>query len=260
MRRMLTLSPALLIVFAASSLCGTAHAQANGELVRRDGNAPFASINERLGKAADTALTFTTDSAKTANSNDHEAPKPTDPTVGITTRNSQMHIQSILEREGIPAELSAVMKVESSGNIFALSPKGARGPWQIMPETARRYGLQVDSRIDERVDVEKSTTAAARYLRDLHAQFGSWPLALAAYNTGEANLQRAINRAQSNQFAVLSFLKVIPAETRNYVPAVLANIPPSFSLPEMRATESFPTNLVYAGSAGSQELSSEGKR
>jgi hypothetical protein len=155
-------------------------------------------------------------------------------------------IRSILLREGVPAELAVVVKVESSGNPFAQSPRGARGLWQLMPETARRYGLQVDSRLDERVSVDKSTTAAARYLRDLYSQFGSWPMALAAYNTGEANLRRAIDRAQSNQFAVLSVLGVIPAETRNYVPAVLANIKPAFALQPFDQSDVSRKPLVYA--------------
>lgn len=133
-------------------------------------------------------------------------------------------ITPILEKEGIPAELAAVVLVESGGDPAALSPKGARGLWQLMPDTARRYGLAVDSSRDERLDIEKSTHAAARYLSDLYLEFKSWPLALAAYNTGEQNLQRAIDRSRSTEFAVLSTLGFLPAETRNYVPAVMAAI------------------------------------
>jgi soluble lytic murein transglycosylase-like protein len=128
----------------------------------------------------------------------------------------------ILQREGVPTELAAVVLVESGGNTRALSAKGARGLWQLMPDTARRYGLVVDGATDERVDIEKSTRAAARYLSDLRLQFGSWPLALAAYNTGEQNLQRAIEQSRSSEFAVLSANGRLPLETRNYVPAVLA--------------------------------------
>ena len=131
-------------------------------------------------------------------------------------------IDPILQGEGVPVELAAVVLVESGGNTSALSPKGARGLWQLMPDTARRYGLVVDGVRDERVDIEKSTRAAARYLSDLHLQFGSWPLALAAYNTGEQNLRRAIDRGRSTEFNVLSSSFLLPLETRNYVPAVLA--------------------------------------
>jgi membrane-bound lytic murein transglycosylase D len=131
-------------------------------------------------------------------------------------------IEPILREAGIPSELAAVVIVESGGDPMALSPKGARGLWQLMPETARRYGLIVDNTEDDRLDMEKSTHVAARYLSDLYFEFGSWPLALAAYNTGEQNLQHAIDRSRSTDFNVLSSLRLLPLETRNYVPAVLA--------------------------------------
>lgn len=133
-------------------------------------------------------------------------------------------IDPILREVGIPEELAAVVLVESGGDPMALSPKGARGIWQLMPDTARRYGLTVDASEDDRLDIEKSTLAAARYLRDLHSEFGSWPLALAAYNTGGQNLQRAIDRSRSNDFNVLSSLRLLPFETRQYVPAVLSAV------------------------------------
>jgi soluble lytic murein transglycosylase-like protein len=130
-------------------------------------------------------------------------------------------IESVLQSRSLPAELAAIILVESGANPAALSPKGARGLWQLMPETARRYGLTVDAIRDERLDIQKSTEAAARYLSDLHVQFGSWPLVLAAYNTGEQNLQRAMDRSHSAEFPVLSSLGLLPMETRNYVPAVV---------------------------------------
>jgi len=128
----------------------------------------------------------------------------------------------ILRSEGIPAEMVAVALVESGGQPAALSTKGARGVWQLMPETARRYGLVVSGTRDDRLDLVSATRAAARYLRDLHAQFGDWELVLAAYNAGEQAVQNAIQRAGSNSFAVLSQLRLLPAETRNYVPAVMS--------------------------------------
>jgi len=128
-------------------------------------------------------------------------------------------LEPILRNEGVPAGLAAVVFVESRGQIMALSPKGARGIWQFMPNTARRYGLIVTPELDERLDVYKSTRAAARYLRDLHTQFESWPLALAAYNAGEDTVQRAIDRTSTRDFA--SVARMLPLETRSYVPAVL---------------------------------------
>ena len=131
-------------------------------------------------------------------------------------------LSRILETEGVPREIVSVVVVESGGRTTALSPKGALGLWQLMPDTARRYGLVVTPSRDERLDIEKSTGAAAYYLRDLYQQFGSWPLALAAYNAGEQALQRAIARAGTRDFVQISSLRLLPQETRNYVPAVLS--------------------------------------
>jgi membrane-bound lytic murein transglycosylase B len=128
----------------------------------------------------------------------------------------------ILQDEGVPGEIAAIVLVESGGQPTALSPKGARGIWQFMPDTARRFGLTINSEIDDRLDIPKSTRAAARYLHDLHAQFGDWSLALAAYNAGEMVVQRAVLRSGNRDFAVLSSQGFIPAETRAYVPAVMA--------------------------------------
>lgn len=128
----------------------------------------------------------------------------------------------ILREEGVPDEIAALVLVESGGQPTALSPKGALGIWQLMPDTARRFGLTINSETDDRMDVLKSTRAAARYLRDLHAQFRDWPLALAAYNVGEMVVQNAVLKSGSNDFARLSSRGLIPAETRAYVPAVMA--------------------------------------
>lgn len=130
-------------------------------------------------------------------------------------------IDPILRQHGIPLELASVVLVESAGNPYALSPKGARGLWQLMPDTARRYGLVVNGTVDERINILKSTNAAARYLSDLYAQFGDWKLALAAYNAGEVAISRAIQVVGSSDFSSLVERHAIPAETRAYVPAVL---------------------------------------
>jgi membrane-bound lytic murein transglycosylase B len=131
-------------------------------------------------------------------------------------------LSPVLQEEGIPNEIAALVLVESAGQPTALSPKGARGIWQFMPDTARRYGLTVNSETDDRLDVQKSTRAAARYLRDLHIQFRGWPLALAAYNAGEKLVQNAVLRAGSGDFALLGRKRLLPAETRAYVLAVMA--------------------------------------
>lgn len=134
-------------------------------------------------------------------------------------------IEPILRSHGVPTDLVAVILVESGGRTDALSPKGARGLWQLMPDTARRYGLHVDDTQDDRVDLFRSTQAAAEYLHDLYTQFGDWKLALAAYNTGEANVLSAIQRAHTQDFDQLARRWMLPLETRNYVPRVLAAAP-----------------------------------
>jgi hypothetical protein len=129
----------------------------------------------------------------------------------------------ILAEEQVPLELLAVAFVESRFNPLALSPKGARGIWQLMPATAERYGLSVQPLNDQRTHPEHSTRAAAKYLRDLYRQFGDWKLALAAYNWGEGKVQRLINKTGLRDFDELARRGMLPLETKNYVPAVLAN-------------------------------------
>lgn len=141
--------------------------------------------------------------------------------VRVATRRVQQlrpTIEPILRQEGVPSELSAIVLVESGGQITALSPKGARGVWQFMPDTARRYGLAVTAERDERIELVKSTHAAARYLRDLHQQFGDWQLAFAAYNAGEHAVERAAARTGQRNFSTIQ--RALPQETRSYVPAV----------------------------------------
>ena len=129
----------------------------------------------------------------------------------------------ILEEENVPVGLLGVALVESGFNPLALSPKGARGIWQFMPATAIRYGLPISPGADHRTHPEHSTRAAARYLRDLYNQFGDWKLALAAYNAGEGRIQRIIDKTGIRDFDEMARRRLLPPETRNYVPAVLAS-------------------------------------
>jgi soluble lytic murein transglycosylase-like protein len=130
-------------------------------------------------------------------------------------------IDEILAAHGLPAALRGVPAVESGYDPAALSPKGARGLWQLMPETVRRYGLAVDGGSDERLELRKATHVAARYLSDLYARFHDWLLVLAAYNAGEGRVQDAIERFGTRDFWILSRQRALPEETRRYVPAVL---------------------------------------
>lgn len=127
----------------------------------------------------------------------------------------------ILAEEEVPVELLSVALVESGFNPQAISPKGARGIWQFMPTTARRYGLSTGPRNDRRTDPAHSTRAAAKYLRDLYEQFGDWKLTLAAYNAGEGRIQRIIDRTGIRDFDEMARRGYLSKETRGYVPAVL---------------------------------------
>ena len=128
-------------------------------------------------------------------------------------------IEPILIEEGVPTDLLFLALVESGLNPRAYSWKHATGPWQFISATGRRYDLNRDWWMDERRDIEKSTRAAARYLSDLYEEFDDWYLAMAAYNTGEGRVRRAIRVHQSRDYWKLY---ILPRQTRNYVPNIMA--------------------------------------
>ena len=128
----------------------------------------------------------------------------------------------ILREEGLPQDLIYLAQAESGFQPTAVSRAGARGIWQFMGSRARGYGLQRTLWVDDRQDPEKSTRAAARHLRDLYAQFGDWYLAMAAYNSGPGTVQAAVKRTGYADFWELYRRNVLPKETRNYVPIILA--------------------------------------
>lgn len=129
-------------------------------------------------------------------------------------------VREILREEGVPEDLVYLPIIESAYSPFAISPAGAVGPWQFIESTAKRYGLIINRWIDERRDIEKSTRAACRYLKDLKQAFGSWQLALAAYNCGEGRVGEALKRISLEEFKYSDL--PLPYETRNYVPAFFA--------------------------------------
>ena len=204
---------------------------------------PFAGYDDSLSKTADTLLSSTdwTTTAvaekanvdETANANhavyNDRRPQLWSDGSGVAAARPDVRfemllpvVDPILRSHEVPVDLAAVILVESGARADALSPKGARGLWQLMPDTARRYGLRVDDIQDDRLNLFRATDAAARYLHDLYAQFGDWKLALAAYNTGEASVGTAILKAHTHDFDQLTRLEMLPLETINYVPRVLA--------------------------------------
>lgn len=125
--------------------------------------------------------------------------------------------QEILNKYDMPEELKAMAIIESALNPLAVSRAGAKGMWQFMYQTAKIYGLHIDSFVDERLDPVKSADAAARYLQDAYEIFGDWNLAIASYNCGAGNVNKAIRRSGSRAF--WDIWPFLPRETRGYVPA-----------------------------------------
>jgi transglycosylase-like protein with SLT domain len=221
---------------------------------------PFAVVHQKLEVAADQQLAVrpgqlvaTKDPHATEEAlprGGEFAPPRTGSTAEQRFRSLGVKAGAIFREFGVPLALLNVAQVESNWNPLALSPKGAFGLWQLMPATARRYGLRVDVASDDRADTDKATRAAAHYLRDLHEQFGDWALALAAYNAGEDGVEKAMERGKSHDFWSLSERKLLPAETRAYVPVVLASFDPSGTKPGIGLGESngkfIPVRIVYA--------------
>jgi membrane-bound lytic murein transglycosylase D len=131
-------------------------------------------------------------------------------------------IRRTLKERGLPEDLIYLAEAESGFKPLALSRAGARGMWQFMGGRGSGYGLQRSWWVDERQDPEKSTRAAARHLKDLYNQFGDWYLAMAAYNSGPGTVQSAVKRTGYADFWELYRRNVLPRETRNYVPIIVA--------------------------------------
>jgi membrane-bound lytic murein transglycosylase D len=131
-------------------------------------------------------------------------------------------IKEVFQENGLPEDLAYLAMIESGFNANAYSHAHACGMWQFIRGTGARYGLSMDSYVDERRDPEKSTKAAAKYLLDLYKQFGSWYLAAASYNCGEGRVQRELNQSTHKNFWELSDNKCLPTETKNYVPQMIA--------------------------------------
>jgi|WetSurMetagenome_2_1015567.scaffolds.fasta_scaffold00139_22 membrane-bound lytic murein transglycosylase D len=153
-------------------------------------------------------------------------------------------MQDILRERDMPTELVFLPIVESGFSTKAYSRARAAGPWQFISGTAKRYGLVIDFWKDERKDPIKSTVAAASYLRDLYKMFGSWSLALAAYNAGEGRISKALKRSNSDDYWALLSTSQIRKETKDYVPryiaaAMIANTPERYGFDNLAYHQPF---------------------
>jgi membrane-bound lytic murein transglycosylase D len=166
-------------------------------------------------------------------------------------------ISETFKQEGVPQDLIYLAMAESGFQPLAVSRASARGMWQFMSGSGVIYGLNRNWWVDDRQDPEKSTRAAARYLKELYAQLGDWYLAMAAYNTGAGNVQRAVERTGYADFWELYRRGVLPQETRNYVPIIVAvtimaknpaqygleNVVPDKPVPADQVTINYPVDL-----------------
>ncbi|WP_299226835.1 lytic transglycosylase domain-containing protein [Sulfurihydrogenibium sp.] len=142
-------------------------------------------------------------------------------------------VKKIFRQEGLPEELAYLAVVESGFNPFATSSANAAGIWQFIPSTGRRFGLRIDDYIDERRDPYKSTIAAAKYLKTLYNMFGSWELAIAAYNCGEKCVAKRLESSSAISFSEIK--DILPSQTKEYVPRffailLIANNPEKYGL------------------------------
>lgn len=262
--------PTLVITALVVGLSMTARAQETGSgRSAASADQSFNALHQALSATANDLLASTQRPSAVAQDHpdrlrdsslplDHDSPGAGQSEKATPLRQALLRVEALrpsleplLREEGIPPQMAAVILVESGGQVAALSPKGARGLWQIMPDTARRYGLVVSNRVDERLDPYKSTRAAARYLRDLRNRFGDWRLALAAYNAGGEAVEKAIGRAATRDFSLIARAGILPLETRNYVPAVLSAITMlngDGTYLSARTRKSASNAVVYAGS------------
>lgn len=152
--------------------------------------------------------------------------------------------KNIFREYGLPDDLAYLAMIESGFNPKAYSRAKATGMWQFMAGTAKLYNLRIDWWIDERRDPVKSSHAAARHLRDLYEQFDSWPLAIAAYNSGKGRISRATKKYNSNDIWVITRKRYLPRETKNYFPKFIAALrilkrPSLYGFEDIKSTGSF---------------------
>lgn len=174
-------------------------------------------------------------------------------------RRNMPAIRKVFMSYALPPELAFLPMIESRFESWAVSPAGAAGLWQLMPEVARRFGLRVSDGEDERFDVHRATEAAAAYLVELHRLFRDWPLALAAYNCGEGAMARALERTGAGTLSELTavcrenrdFRGLLPGETLDFVPRFVG------ALHVMSGVEGFEELMRSKASGGREGVPNE---
>jgi len=173
-------------------------------------------------------------------------------------------IKEIFQEYGLPEDLAYLAMIESGFNPNARSSAGACGLWQFIKPTGQRYGLVINDQVDERRNPEKSTRAAARYLRDLYKQFGSWYLAAASYNCGERRVQQKLTKSSHRNFWELSANQCLPTETKNYVPQMIAAIiiaknPQKFGFTNVPYQKPMPGDRLHLAESGKETPRARGE-
>ena len=171
-------------------------------------------------------------------------------------------MKDILKEKNVPEDIVFLSLIESGFSPNAYSPARAAGYWQFIASTAKRYGLEIDWWRDERRDPVKSTVAAANYLKDLYGMFGSWNLAMAAYNAGEGKILRALNRTKTDDYWSLLKTNQIKSETKDYVPkfiaaSLIANSPETFGFDNLEYHPPMNYDLVTVKSPVDLEVIAE---
>jgi len=149
-------------------------------------------------------------------------------------------VRALATEGGLPEDIAYLVMLESGANPEARSPANALGMWQFMPDTARSYGLRVDSWVDERLDPEASTKAAMLYLKDLYGMFGCWRLALSAYNVGENKLNKVLCQEDASQYEEICSSRRLKRETKEFWPrfqaiARIAKNPDKYGFPPLNS-------------------------
>lgn len=160
-------------------------------------------------------------------------------------------IQNQLKSAGLPTDLAYMVMIESGFSSTAVSSAKAVGPWQFISSTGKNYGLSQTHWLDERRDLEKSTQAAIRYLKDLYSEFGSWYLVAASYNMGEGGLRKKIKKFGTSDYWKLVSMGALPKETQEYVPKILAAMmiskaPNLYGFRDIEGKKPLNTETVYA--------------